>query len=63
MFFYLKVPLCLSISQKNFDGIRISEPQQFSELENFGPLGAGRVHGDVSWPMVYLHNGLEYAMK
>ena len=45
-FFYLKVPLCLSISQKNFGGIQISEPQQFSELENFGPLGAGRILAD-----------------
>ena len=29
------------ISQKIFGGIAFSDPQQFSELENFGPLGAG----------------------
>ena len=41
---------------KNFGGLLFSEPQQFSESENFGPLGAGGVHGDVSWPMdYYLH--------
>ena len=27
--------------QKIFGGIAFSDPQQFSELENFGPLGAG----------------------
>ena len=26
---------------KDFGGIAFSDPQQFSELENFGPLGAG----------------------
>ena len=30
-----------------FGGIEFSDPQQFSELENFGPLGAGGgVHGE-----------------
>ena len=40
-FFYLKLPLWSSISQKNFDCIAFSDPQQFSELKNVGPLGAG----------------------
>ena len=39
--FDLKLPLWPSISQKIFGGIAFSDPQQFSELENFGPLGAG----------------------
>ena len=54
-FFYLKWPLGPSISQKIFGGIAFSDPQQFSELENFGPLGAGGggVHGEVSWPIDY----------
>ena len=54
-FFDLKWPLWPSISQKNFGGIAFSDPQQFSELENFGPLGArgGGVHGEVSWPIDY----------
>ena len=33
-------------------------PQQFSELENFGPLGAG-VYGEVSWPIDYMYNNTE----
>ena len=40
-FYDLKWPLGPSISQKIFGGIAFSDPQQFSELENFGPLGAG----------------------
>ena len=55
-FFYLKVPLCPFISLKNIGGIRFSEPQQqFSESDNFGPLGVGGggVHRDVYWPMDY----------
>ena len=32
-----------SISQKISGGIAFSDPQQFSELENFSPLGAGKV--------------------
>ena len=55
-FFYLKLPLWLSISQKIFGGIAFSDPQQFSELENFGPLGAGGgggLHGEVSWLIDY----------
>ena len=51
-FFYLKWPLWPSISQKIFGGIAFSDPQQFSELENFGPLGVGGGggggHGEVS---------------
>ena len=35
------VRLSPSISQKTFSGITFSDPQQFSELENFGSLGAG----------------------
>ena len=31
----------LSISQKKFGSIRLLEPQQFSESENFVPLGVG----------------------
>ena len=53
MFFDLKWPLRPSISQKIFGGIAFSDPHQFSELENFGPLGAGGVHGEVSWPIDY----------
>ena len=26
---------------KKFSGIAFSDPQQFSELDNFGPLGVG----------------------
>ena len=33
-------PVTLHIP-KEFGGIRFSKPQQFSESENFGPLGAG----------------------
>ena len=40
-FFYQKVPLWPSISQKNFGDIWFSEPQKFSESENLGRLGAG----------------------
>ena len=58
--FYLKWPLWPSISQKIFGGIAFSDPQQFSELENFGPLGAeGGVHGEVSWPIDYMEHYLE----
>ena len=39
--FYLELTQWPSISQRNFDGIAFSDQQQFSELENFGPLGAG----------------------
>ena len=54
MFFDLKWLLWPSISQKIFGGIAFSEPQQFSELENYGPLGAGGgVHGEVSRPIDY----------
>ena len=55
-FFYLKLPLSSYISQNNFGGIAFSDPQQFSELENFGPLGAGRrgVHGEISWLIDYM---------
>ena len=35
------LPLWPSIIQKNFGGIAFSDPQQFSEFENFGPPGAG----------------------
>ena len=48
------LPKFASIFQKNFGGIAFSDPQQFSELENFGPLGAGGgVHGEVSWKIDY----------
>ena len=43
--FDLKLPLWPSISQKIFGGIAFLDPQQFSELENFGPLGAGEGGG------------------
>ena len=40
---------------KDFGGIAFSDPQQFSKLENFGPLGAGGVvHGEVSLPIDYV---------
>ena len=39
-FFDIKLSLLPSISQKNFGGIAFSDPQQFSELENVGPLRA-----------------------
>ena len=48
--FYLKWPLWPSISQKIFGGIAFSDPQQFSELENFGPLGAGG--GGARWSIL-----------
>ena len=41
---------------KEFCGIAFSDPQQFSELENFDLLGAGEgggVHDKVSWPIDY----------
>ena len=41
IFFDLELSLCPSISQKIFGSIAFSDPQQFSELENFGPLEAG----------------------
>ena len=49
-FFDLKWPLWPSISQKIFGGIAFSDPQQFSELENFGPLGAGEGGCTVKYP-------------
>ena len=44
MFFWKKtlfLPKIASISQQNFGGIAFSDPQNFSELEIFGPLGPG----------------------
>ena len=60
--FDLKVLLWLSISDKNLGVIKFSEPQQFSESENFGPLGTGGggVHGDVSWPIDYCQNDVQF---
>ena len=44
--------IIIIISQKNVGGIVFLDPQQFSELENVGTLGAGGgVHGEVSWPI------------
>ena len=53
--FYLKVPLWLSISQKNFGVTQFSEAQQFSEAENFVPheTEGGGLHGEVSWQLDY----------
>ena len=41
IFFLPKVASMTLHIPKEFGGIAFSDPQQFSELENFGPLGAG----------------------
>ena len=55
---YVFLPKMASVTfhiPKDFGGIAFSDLQQFSEFENFGPLGAGGggVHGEVSWPIDY----------
>ena len=52
--FWPKIANWQPYPQTNFGGIAFSDPQQFSEIENFGPLGAGwggGVHGEESWPI------------